>query len=77
VPNSIENVPFSRSFSRSQSRRPSLLVPPAAVPFYGRQPAPEDVPKIKTPLLVHYLNSFARDEKTAAKAKEEEKERKR
>lgn len=25
----------------------------AAVPFYGRQPAAEDVPKIKAPLLVH------------------------
>lgn len=26
----------------------------AAVPFYGRQPAPEDVPKIKSSLLLHY-----------------------
>jgi carboxymethylenebutenolidase len=26
----------------------------AAVPFYGRQPAGEDVPKIKAPLLIHY-----------------------
>jgi carboxymethylenebutenolidase len=26
----------------------------AAVPFYGRQPAPEDVPKIKASLLCHY-----------------------
>jgi carboxymethylenebutenolidase len=26
----------------------------AAVPFYGGQPAPEDVPKIKAPLLLHY-----------------------
>lgn len=26
----------------------------AAVPFYGRQPVTEDVPKIKTPLLIHY-----------------------
>lgn len=26
----------------------------AAVPFYGRQPATEDVPKIKAPLLLHY-----------------------
>ncbi len=26
----------------------------AAVPFYGRQPAPEDVPKIKASLLAHY-----------------------
>ncbi|MEI9482537.1 YghX family hydrolase [Enterobacter cancerogenus] len=25
-----------------------------AVPFYGRQPAPADVPKIKAPLLLHY-----------------------
>ncbi len=26
----------------------------AAVPFYGRQPAPEDVAKIKSPLMIHY-----------------------
>ena len=26
----------------------------AAVPFYGGQPAPEDVPGIKAPLLIHY-----------------------
>jgi carboxymethylenebutenolidase len=26
----------------------------AAVPFYGGQPATEDVPKIKAPLLLHY-----------------------
>ena len=26
----------------------------ASVPFYGGQPAPEDVPKIKAPLLLHY-----------------------
>jgi carboxymethylenebutenolidase len=26
----------------------------AAVPYYGRQPAPEDVPRIKAPLLLHY-----------------------
>lgn len=26
----------------------------AAVPFYGRQPKPEDVAKIKAPLLIHY-----------------------
>lgn len=26
----------------------------AAVPFYGRQPADEDVPKIKAALLIHY-----------------------
>lgn len=32
-------------------RIPDLL---AAVPFYGGQPAAEDVPKIKAPLLLHY-----------------------
>jgi carboxymethylenebutenolidase len=26
----------------------------AAVPFYGGQPAAEEVPKIKAPLLLHY-----------------------
>lgn len=26
----------------------------AAVPFYGRQPRAEDVPRIKAPLLIHY-----------------------
>ena len=26
----------------------------AAVPYYGRQPAPEDVPKIKASLVLHY-----------------------
>jgi len=26
----------------------------AAVPFYGRQPSPEDVPKIKASMLLHY-----------------------
>ncbi|MCT7378144.1 YghX family hydrolase [Chelativorans salis] len=26
----------------------------AAVPFYGRQPRPEDVPHIQAPLLIHY-----------------------
>lgn len=28
----------------------------AAVPFYGGQPATEDVPKIKAPLLLHYAS---------------------
>ncbi len=28
----------------------------AAVPFYGRQPADEDVPKINAPLLLHYAS---------------------
>ncbi len=26
----------------------------AAVPFYGRQPAPDEVAKIKSPLMIHY-----------------------
>jgi carboxymethylenebutenolidase len=29
----------------------------AAVPYYGRQPAPEDVPKIKAPILAHYAEN--------------------
>jgi carboxymethylenebutenolidase len=29
----------------------------AAVPFYGRQPNPADVPKIKAPLLLHYASN--------------------
>lgn len=33
-------------------RIPDVIV--AAVPFYGRQPAREDVPKIKASLLLHY-----------------------
>jgi carboxymethylenebutenolidase len=33
-------------------RIPDVIV--AAVPFYGRQPATEDVPKIKASLLLHY-----------------------
>jgi carboxymethylenebutenolidase len=33
-------------------RLPEVIV--AAVPFYGRQPAAEDVPKIKAALLLHY-----------------------
>ena len=32
----------------------------AAVPFYGRQPAPEDVPKIKASLLAHYASDDER-----------------
>ncbi len=32
----------------------------AAVPFYGRQPAPEDVPKIRASLLVHYAGDDER-----------------
>ena len=32
----------------------------AAVPFYGRQPEPEDVPQIKAPLLLHYAGLDAR-----------------
>ena len=33
-------------------RLPEIIT--AAVPFYGRQPAAADVPKIKAPLLLHY-----------------------
>lgn len=29
----------------------------AAVPFYGRQPRPEDVPRIKAPLLLHFAET--------------------
>ena len=29
----------------------------AAVPFYGRQARPEDVPKIKAPLLIHFAET--------------------
>ena len=32
----------------------------AAVPFYGRQPDPEDVPKIKASLLIHYAGDDER-----------------
>jgi carboxymethylenebutenolidase len=32
----------------------------AAVPFYGGQPAAEDVPKIKAPLLIHYAEQDER-----------------
>jgi carboxymethylenebutenolidase len=31
----------------------------AAVPFYGRQPAPADVPSIKAALLIHYAENDA------------------
>jgi carboxymethylenebutenolidase len=32
----------------------------AAIPFYGRQPAPEDVPKIKAAMLIHYAGNDER-----------------
>ena len=32
----------------------------AAVPFYGAQPAPEDVPKIKAAMLIHYAGDDER-----------------
>ena len=32
----------------------------AAIPFYGAQPAPEDVPKIKAAMLIHYAGDDAR-----------------
>ena len=35
-------------------RMPDLA---AAVPFYGAQPAAEDVAKIKAPLLIHYAGA--------------------
>ena len=31
----------------------------AAVPFYGRQAKPEDVPRIKAPLLLHFAETDA------------------
>jgi carboxymethylenebutenolidase len=31
----------------------------AAVPYYGRQPAPEDVEKIKAPIMAHYAGNDA------------------
>ena len=31
----------------------------AAVPFYGRQARPEDVPKVKAPLLIHFAENDA------------------
>jgi len=39
-------------------RVPETVV--AGVPFYGRQPASEDVPKIKASLLIHYAELDAR-----------------
>jgi carboxymethylenebutenolidase len=39
-------------------RLPDLIK--AAVPFYGGQPKPEDVPKIKAPLLLHYAEKDER-----------------
>lgn len=32
----------------------------AAVPYYGSTPAPEDVPKIKSPVMAHYAGDDAR-----------------
>jgi carboxymethylenebutenolidase len=32
----------------------------AAVPYYGRQPDPKDVPKIKAPVLAHYAGNDER-----------------
>ena len=36
----------------------------AAVPFYGRQAKPEDVPRIKAPLLLHFAEHDARVNET-------------
>lgn len=50
----------------------------AAVPFYGRQPRPEDVPRIRAPLLIHYAELDTRVNEgwpayeTALKAAEKE-----
>ena len=38
----------------------------AAVPFYGAQPRPEDVAKIKAPLLIHYAEQDERIDAGAA-----------
>jgi len=38
----------------------------AAVPFYGAQPKPEDVAKIKAPLLIHYAEQDERIDAGAA-----------
>jgi carboxymethylenebutenolidase len=43
---------FGGSISNKMAVRCKKLK--AAVPFYGGQPATEDVPKIKAPLLIHY-----------------------
>jgi carboxymethylenebutenolidase len=32
----------------------------AAIPFYGRQPSPEDVPRIKATMLIHYAGNDER-----------------
>src|SRR5690606_1534012 len=32
----------------------------ASVPFYGRQPRPEEVPQIRAPLLLHYAENDVR-----------------
>jgi carboxymethylenebutenolidase len=32
----------------------------AAVPYYGRQPEPEDIPEIKAPILAHYAENDER-----------------
>jgi carboxymethylenebutenolidase len=32
----------------------------AAVPYYGKQPEPEDVPKLKAPILAHYAENDER-----------------
>ncbi len=39
-------------------RQPDIIK--AAVPFYGGQPKPEDVPQIKAPLLLHYAEKDER-----------------
>jgi carboxymethylenebutenolidase len=49
---------YGGSISNMLATRVSDLA--AAVPFYGGQPKPEDVPKIKAPLLIHYAEQDER-----------------
>ena len=41
----------------------------AGVPFYGRQPAAADVPKIKAPLLIHYAENDERRQRRLARVR--------
>lgn len=49
-------------FGGSVSNTIAVRIPElgAAVPFYGGQPRPEDVPKINAPLLLHYAENDER-----------------
>ena len=39
----------------------------AGVPFYGAAPRRGDVPRIKAPLLIHYAEDDARDQRDVAR----------